>query len=48
MHVFSSLRRSVKDKFTGREIVLSDEQLDMIEKMQKSEFITAGDPYEVQ
>ena len=45
--MFSSVRRSVKDKFTGREIVLTDEEVDMIEKMQKSEYITSSDPYEV-
>ena len=46
--MFPLVRRSVKDKFSGREIVLTDEQLDMIEKMQKSEYISLGDPYEVQ
>ena len=40
--------RTVRDKVTGREVILSDEQLDLIQNLQKSKFPAATtDPYEV-
>lgn len=40
--------RTIKDKWTGEEVVLSDEQLDLIQRLQKSSYpeVTV-DPYEV-
>ena len=41
--------RTVRDKITGREVVLSDEQIDMIQTLQKSKFpVSSTDPYEVE
>jgi ribosome biogenesis protein ERB1 len=37
--------RTIKDRYTGKEIVLTDEELDMIEKMQKSDYVQLSDPY---
>lgn len=40
--------RTVRDKVTGKETVLSDEQIDEIQGLQKSNFPAAtSDPYEV-
>ena len=40
--------RTVRDKVTGKEVVLSDEQIDAIQGLQKSKFpVSATDPYEV-
>lgn len=40
--------RTVKDPVTGRDVVLTDEQLDLIQRIEKSQFPTsATDPYEV-
>ena len=40
--------RTVRDKVTGKEVVLSDEQVDAIQGLQKSKFpASATDPYEV-
>lgn len=40
--------RTIKDKVTGQEIVLTDEQVDLIHRLQKSSFPeTTLDPYEV-
>ncbi len=40
--------RTVKDPVTGRDVVLTDEQLDLIKKIESSEFPEqTGDPYEV-
>ncbi len=40
--------RTVKDPVTGRDVVLTDEQLDLIKKIERSEFPEqTGDPYEV-
>ncbi|XP_064393432.1 ribosome biogenesis protein bop1-B-like isoform X2 [Halichondria panicea] len=39
--------RTVKDPVTGRDVVLTDEQLDLIKKIERSEFPEqTGDPYE--
>ena len=38
----------MRDAVTHREVVLNDEELDLIEKLQRSEFPeSAHDPYEV-
>lgn len=40
--------RTVQDKATGKEVVLSDEQIDAIQSLQKSKFpVASTDPYEV-
>lgn len=41
--------RTVRDSVTGREIVLTDQQIDMVQNLQKSKFpsVGSGDPYEV-
>ena len=40
--------RTVRDKATGKEVVLSDEQIDAIQNLQKSKFpVATTDPYEV-
>ena len=40
--------RTITDKVTGEEIILTDEQIDMIARLQKSSFPeTAMDPHEV-
>ena len=40
--------RTVRDKATGKEIVLSDEQIDAIQNLQKSKFpVATTDPYKV-
>lgn len=40
--------RTIQDKVTGREVVLSAEQVDMIQNLQKSRFpVATTDPYEV-
>ena len=40
--------RTVKDKFTGKEVVLSDQQLDMVRRIQRAEYPNASyNPYEV-
>ena len=40
--------RTVRDKVTGKETVLFDEQIDEIQGLQKSNFPAAtSDPYEV-
>lgn len=40
--------RTVKDGATGRDLVLSDEQIDMIQRLQKSYYPEESvDPYEV-
>ena len=39
--------RTVTDKFTGKDIVLTDEEVNIIEKIQRSEYVGSGDPYEV-
>eukprot|EP00731_Ephydatia_muelleri_P026613 Em0018g713a len=42
------LRRTVQDSFTGDQAVLTDEQLDLIEKIQSSQYPVPGfDPYEI-
>lgn len=41
-------RRTVRDKATMKEVVLSNEELDIIDRLQNSKFPSAGyDPYEV-
>ena len=40
--------RTVRDKATGKKTVLSDEQIDSIQGLQKSRFpVATTDPYEV-
>ena len=40
--------RTVRDKFTGKEVVLSDQQLDMVQRIQRAEYPDASyNPYEV-
>ena len=40
--------RTVQNKFTGKDVVLSDQQLDMIQRIQKAEYPdTNYNPYEV-
>ena len=40
--------RTVRDKFTGKEVVLSDQQLDMVRRIQRAEYPNASyNPYEV-
>ena len=40
-------RRTVQDSFTGEQVVLTDEQLDLVEKIQSSQYTVPGfDPYE--
>lgn len=36
-----------KDEVTGEEVVLTDEQIDMIHRLQKSGYPENTDPYEV-
>ena len=41
-------RRTVKDKSTGQGVVLSDKDMDLVERFKKGKFIdSAYDPYEV-
>ena len=45
---FLYCRRTVQDKATMREVILTDEELDIIDRLQTSQFPEAGyDPYEV-
>lgn len=40
--------RTIRDKVTGQEVVLTDEQIDMIHRLQKSSYPEQSiDPYEV-
>lgn len=41
-------RRTVKDKSTGQDVVLTDEDVDLIQRLQKGQFPSSTtDPYEV-
>lgn len=41
--------RTIKDRLTGEEVVLTDDQIDLIQRLQKSCFPEQSvDPYEVQ
>ena len=47
-YVCDVFRRTVNDKVTGKEIQLTDEELDLIHKMQNAEYPSnAVDPYAV-
>ena len=47
IHVYFH-RRKVRDKATMKEVVLTNEELDIIDRLQNSQFPSAGyDPYEV-
>lgn len=40
--------RTIKDQVTGQKVILSDEQVDMIQRLQKSSYPEKSvDPYEV-
>jgi ribosome biogenesis protein ERB1 len=40
--------RTIKDKLTGEEVVLNDDQIDLIQRLQKSSYPEHSvDPYEV-
>ena len=40
--------RTIRDKLSGKEVVLTDDQVDMIQKLQSSSFPEHGmDPYAV-
>ena len=42
------IRRTITDSTTGKEIVLTDEDIDLIENIQRSQYPQPGfDPYEV-
>ena len=41
--------KTIRDKNTGREVILTDQQIDMIQTLQKSKYPSPiSDPYEVQ
>lgn len=45
-HIVFLFRKTVKDKLTGQDVVLTDEELDIIQKIQAGKMTVAGDPYE--
>lgn len=45
---FLSLRRTVQDKMTGRDLRLTDEQVALVHRLQRGQFGDSGfNPYEV-
>lgn len=42
------LRRTIEDKYSGKQMLLSDQELDIVQKIQQREFPEASvDPYPV-